>query len=124
VAGRGIKSNWKIGQKCQIAHTAILDSHGLVTIGDGATICHYAALLAHDASSRLTGRPRKDFVTVGAGSFIGVGAIVLDGVTVGANSVVGAGSVVTHDVPDNEVWAGNPARKIGDCIEIQKESSE
>jgi len=27
-------------------------------------------------------------------------------------AVVGAGSVVTKDIPDNEVWAGNPARFI------------
>lgn len=30
--------------------------------------------------------------------------------------MIGAGSVVTHDVPDNDVWAGNPeklVRKLG-----------
>ena len=37
---------------------------------------------------------------------------MLKGVTIGENSVVGAGSVVTHDVPKNEVWAGNPARFV------------
>ena len=28
------------------------------------------------------------------------------------NSIIGAGSVVTKNVPDNEVWVGNPARFI------------
>ena len=45
-------------------------------------------------------------------AFIGMGCIILKGVTIGKNSIIGAGSVVTQNVPDNEIWAGNPARKI------------
>lgn len=33
-------------------------------------------------------------------------------VTIGNNVIVGAGSVVTHDIPDNAVAVGNPARVI------------
>lgn len=46
------------------------------------------------------------------GAFIGGNSIILKGVKIGKNSVVGAGSVVTRDIPDGEIWAGNPARKI------------
>ena len=31
---------------------------------------------------------------------------------IGEGAVVGAGFVVTKDIPDYEVWAGNPARFI------------
>lgn len=45
-------------------------------------------------------------------AFIGAHSIILKGVTIGRNAVIGAGSVVTKDVPDGEVWGGNPAKKI------------
>ena len=38
--------------------------------------------------------------------------MILKGVTIGARAVIGAGSVVTKDVPDGEIWAGNPAKRI------------
>lgn len=40
-------------------------------------------------------------------------AVICPGVTIGDGAIIGAGAVVTHDVPPWEVWAGNPARKIG-----------
>ena len=49
-------------------------------------------------------------VTVGAGAWVGSGAIIL--ADVGAGAVVGAGSVVTRPVPPNAIAAGNPARVI------------
>lgn len=57
-------------------------------------------------------------VTIKKGAFIGGHTIILKGVTVGCYSVVGAGSVVTQNIPDGEVWAGNPAKfikKVQDC---------
>ncbi len=46
----------------------------------------------------------KDYVSIGAGTTI------CPGVTIGKNAMVGAGSVVTKDIPNNELWVGNPAR--------------
>ena len=46
------------------------------------------------------------------GAFIGTRCLVLKGVTIGKGSVVGAGSVVTKDIPDGEIWGGNPAKFI------------
>lgn len=43
---------------------------------------------------------------------ITAGAIVIGDVCIGNNVVVGAGAVVTHDVPNNTVVAGVPARVI------------
>ena len=43
---------------------------------------------------------------------IGAGSVILGNVTIGENSMIGAGSIVTKDVPDNELWFGNPAKFI------------
>lgn len=51
-------------------------------------------------------------IKIKKGAFIGANSIILKGVEIGENSVIGAGSVVTQNVPDKEIWAGNPARFI------------
>lgn len=58
---------------------------------------------------REQGGERK-LVTVGAGAWIGTGAIVL--ADVGAGTVVAAGSVVTRPLPDNVIAAGVPAQVL------------
>ncbi|HOV84324.1 MAG TPA: acyltransferase [Paludibacteraceae bacterium] len=43
---------------------------------------------------------------------IGAGTVILGGITIGENAMIGAGSVVTKNVPDNELWVGNPAHFV------------
>ena len=52
--------------------------------------------------------------------WIGANAVVLPGVTIGSHAVVAAGAVVTHDVPDNTVVGGVPAKVISTTPEILK----
>ena len=52
---------------------------------------------------------KSEPVVIQEGAFIGARSIILKGVTVGKHAVVGAGSVVTRNIPENEIWAGNPA---------------
>jgi acetyltransferase-like isoleucine patch superfamily enzyme len=51
-------------------------------------------------------------VIIGDNVWIGMNVCVLPGVIIGENSIIGAGSVVTKNIPENEVWVGNPARRI------------
>lgn len=48
--------------------------------------------------------------------WLGTGVTVLKGVKIGRGAVVGSGSVVTKSIPQYEIWAGVPARKIGSRI--------
>ena len=51
-------------------------------------------------------------VKIGNDVFIGAKCIILKGVEIGDRSIIGAGSVVTKNIPNDEIWAGNPARFI------------
>ncbi len=44
--------------------------------------------------------------------WIGAGAIITKGVNIGDNSIIAAGAVVTHDVPNNVIAGGVPAKVI------------
>lgn len=44
------------------------------------------------------------------GSMFGANVSIMPGVNIGENAEIGACSQVRHDVPDNEIWYGNPAR--------------
>lgn len=91
-----------------------------IRIGSGCLVSQFCTLVAANhsigagdavASAPLsTGRTG---VTIGDGVWLGAGAIVLPGVTIGDGAVIGAGSVVTKPVGAGEIWAGNPARRIG-----------
>jgi carbonic anhydrase/acetyltransferase-like protein (isoleucine patch superfamily) len=52
--------------------------------------------------------------TVGDGSLIGIGAVILNHAKIGRNCIVGAGSVVTEgkEFPDNSLIIGTPARVV------------
>jgi len=52
-------------------------------------------------------------------AFIGINALIIGIKRIGKGAVIGAGAVITHDVPDFEVWAGNPARKINERQEAE-----
>ena len=54
----------------------------------------------------------KANVSIGNECFIGGGSLILKGVKIGERAVLGANSVVAKDIPKEEIWAGNPARKI------------
>jgi acetyltransferase-like isoleucine patch superfamily enzyme len=55
----------------------------------------------------------KGKVSIGNDVWIGVRAIILSGVTVGDGTIIGAGNIVVHDVLPYSIVAGNPAKVIG-----------
>lgn len=51
-------------------------------------------------------------VHIGQGCYIGTNSTIKDGLKIGDACLIGMGSVVLHDIPDNTVVAGNPARVL------------
>ena len=49
-------------------------------------------------------------ITIGKNCWFGAGCVVCPGVTIGDNCVIAAGSIVCHDIPDNVLCAGRPAK--------------
>ncbi len=86
----------EIGRECIVADRVMLIDfdHGVVEV---------------ERPIRLQGIYKRD-VRVGCNVWIGYGACLLRGVSVGDNSVIGTNAVVTHDVPENAVVGGVPAR--------------
>ena len=108
------------GDNCFISKAANIPDPHLVKLGDNVWLTSGCQLLCHDASViminiMLSGhRDRVGPIVIGSHSFLGNNVIVLPGTSIGSKTIIGAGSVVSKDVPDNAVWAGNPARHICD----------
>ena len=62
--------------------------------------------------SEIEGAYSKPII-IGNDVWIAAGGQVLRGVNVGDGAVLGGGTIVTKDVPPYEIWAGVPAKKIG-----------
>ena len=110
-----ISMGMKVGKNFRRLHGTILDpAHcWLIEIGDNVTIAPKVHVLCHDASTKMyLGYTKIGRVTIGDNVFIGAESVVLPGVTIGSNVIVGANSTVTHNIPDNTVVAGSPARVI------------
>ncbi|WP_199584884.1 DapH/DapD/GlmU-related protein [Collinsella sp. AM24-1] len=123
-----------IGEGCEILNGFDFGSEPyLVTIGDNVRITSGVKITTHDGGAwtlrhmypELVDIDRFGRVSIGDNSHIGMDAMIMPGVAIGRNCIVGARAVVTHDVPDNTVVAGVPARPIGTIEQYrEKHSSE
>lgn len=96
VAGAVVNPNATIGANVIVNTCASVD-HDCV-LGDAVHVA---------PGARLAGGVRVD-----SESWIGLGAVVLEGRTIGPGTMVGAGAVVTRDLPGDVVAHGSPARII------------
>jgi len=91
-----------------ITAAAELGEH--VVMMPGVTVTHDDVV--EDYVTLTAGVSLGGGVHVARGAYLGMNAAVLPGVRVGRKAVVGMCAAVIADVPDNETWAGVPARAI------------
>lgn len=100
-----IGSYTKIQSSCYITGNTTLGNYVFIGPGVFTTNDKYMDMVK---GIKFKGPTIKD------GAAIGSNSTLLPNITIGLDSIIGAGSVVTQDIPDREVWVGNPARKIKD----------
>lgn len=104
----GTEIHWRcvIGPGLRVFHGYGLVVHSSARIGERCVLRH-GVTIGEKETAGAAGAP-----VIGDDVDIGASAIILGPISVGSGSVVGAGSVVVRDVPPGSVVVGNPARVI------------
>ncbi|HLU71855.1 MAG TPA: acyltransferase [Nonomuraea sp.] len=108
----------RIGGSCSIGRGTHVVAHQSIDIGDHVFTGPYVYITdqnhVYDDPDVPIGRqwPRNNPVSIGSGSWLGAGAIVLPGTRLGRQCVVAGGAVVRGEFPDHSVVAGVPARLV------------
>jgi bifunctional UDP-N-acetylglucosamine pyrophosphorylase/glucosamine-1-phosphate N-acetyltransferase len=100
VGNYGELKNAKLGTGAKMGHFSYLGDTEVgaeANIGAGTITCNFDGITKH--------RTR-----IGDNAFIGSGTMIVAPAEIGKNAITGAGSVVTHDIPDNALAYGVPAR--------------
>lgn len=91
-------------------------------IEEGATIYSHTSI-AHDVVVKkyafVSAYCAVSNSVVGEYTFVGLNTMIGPGVTIGKNCIIGANSYVKHNLPDNVIAAGSPAKIIAEnknCI--------
>ncbi|WP_154723436.1 acyltransferase [Ilumatobacter coccineus] len=107
-----------VGDRCLLGKGSGIVGHLEIRIGDDVWTGHHVYITDQnhgyddlDLPISMQVMPERP-VSIGDGSWLGHGTVVLPGARIGRHVVIGANSVVTGEIPDNSVAAGVPARVI------------
>lgn len=99
--------NFSLGYKTDIGAFTYINALRGVTIGDFVQIGSHCSLYSVSTVDEKEGE-----VILKKNCKIGSHSVIMPGVTIGENSIIGAFSYVNHDIPDDVVAFGVPAREI------------
>ena len=108
----------KIGDRCLIGRGSGIVGHLSIVIGNDVWTGHHVYITDQSHGYEDISRPISEqsqperAVSIGDGSWLGHGVVVLPGAKIGKHVAVGANSVVTGELPDFCVAVGSPARVI------------
>ena len=108
----------KIGDRCLIGRGSGIVGHLAIEIGNDVWTGHHVYITDQnhgyedpDVPISRQSQPESP-VSIGDGSWLGHGTVVLPGARIGRHVAVGANSVVVGELPDHCVAVGAPARVI------------
>ena len=107
-----------IGDRCLLGKGIGIVAHERVELGDDVFTGHFVYITDQNHGYENLAEPigvqwwTNAPVSIGAGSWLGHGCVVLPGTSIGRHTVVAAGAVVSGEFPDNAVLAGVPARVV------------
>ena len=97
--------NLTLGRDFDIGTFTYVNAKNGVHIGDDVQIGSHCSIYS---VSTIDGKKGK--VVLKNNCRIGTHSTIMPDVTIGENSIVAAHSFVTKDVPENQIWAGVPAK--------------
>lgn len=113
----------RIGDRCLIGKGSGIVGHFGIDIGNDVWTGHHVYITDQNHGYEDISRPISQqtqperAVTIGDGSWLGFGTVVLPGSNIGKHVTIGANSVVTGDIPDYTVAVGAPAKVIRRYVE-------
>ena len=102
-----------VGHGSVVLAGSVVGAHA--TIGDHVIVLQNVGISHDDKIGDCTciavGASFSGGVRVGRNCFVGANSTIIRG-PIGEGSMIGAGSLIRCEVPPNEVWVGNPGRKL------------
>ena len=95
----------KLGKNFDIGTFTYINSRYGIEIQDDVQIGSHCSIYSHSTID-----DKKGPIHLQKNCRIGTHSTIMPNVTVGKNSIVAAYSFVTTDIPENELWAGIPAK--------------
>ena len=115
-----------IGENCIFQSRIFPMDPKLIRIHNNVVVAANVYFITHDAIRHmLTNKNNIDYqmylgpIEVMDNVFIGLGTIILPNVKIGSNVIIAAGSLITKDVPNNCIYGGVPAKKIGEFKDLE-----
>ena len=103
-----------IGLSSYVGKNSVVNA--LAIIGQGV-ILNTSSVIEHECeigdfahiapSATLAGN-----VKVGNSTFIGANSVCKQNISIGSDCILGAGSVLINNLPNDEIWIGNPAKRL------------
>ena len=118
IIGNGVD----IQANCAIARAILPDENTIV--GDNTKLDNHIHI-AHNcrigiANIFAAGVIFGGSVIVEDYNFLGLNSTIKPGVHIGSYNLIGMGSCIISDIPDHEIWAGNPGKKLRDNLMFKK----